>query len=170
MQKAPESLQRPWGRWVLLSGEDCTQDKGLWKLPGSPEGHWGTVEPSGLGAAGQYRLSGSFGYLDIGNNKDNMVVWILLCAFTWFSLHRVIVLTVFKHICCFSFDLPLLFVSCSSPFCKLAGGVTVFFMLIVLASLPLNSPQMFVRGALPWTVPALPSLFIPPSPAPASLH
>lgn len=55
------------------------------------------------------------------------------------------VLTVFKQICCFSFDLPLLFLSCSSPFCKLAGGMTLFFMLIVQA-LPLNSPQVFVEG------------------------
>ena len=67
----------------------------------------------------------------------------MLCAFSWFSLHKLmIVLTVFKQICCFSFDLPLLFLSCSSPFCKLAGGVMVFFVLIVLA-LPLNRPQRF---------------------------
>ena len=56
-----------------------------------------------------------------------------------------IVLTVLKQICCFSFDLPLLFLSCSSPFCKLAKGVMVIFMLIVLA-LPLNGPQMLAEG------------------------
>lgn len=142
------SLQSLCVRWVPLPREECAQDKGLWKLPCSPGRHWGTVGSSGLGAAGQYRLSASFGYLDIGNHKENLRVWILPCAFTWFSQRKLMtVLTVFKQICCFSFDLPLLFLSCSSPFWKLAGRVTVFFMLIVLA-LPLNSPQMFAEGCL----------------------
>lgn len=57
-----------------LPGEGCAQDKGLEKLPGSPGRHWGTVGSSSLGAASQYRLSGSFGYLDIGNHKANLVV------------------------------------------------------------------------------------------------
>lgn len=105
-----------------------------------------TKGSSGFGAAGRCRLLGSFGYLDTGNHKENLVVWILLRAFTWFSLHKLmIVLTVFKQICCFSFDLPLLFPSRSSPCCKLAGQVMVFFMLIVLV-LPLNSSQMFAEG------------------------
>lgn len=89
---------------------------------------------------------GIFNYLDIGNHKENLVIWILLCAFAWFSLLKLmIVLIVFKQICCFSFDLPWLFLSFSSSFCNSAGGVMVFFMFIVLA-LPLNTPQMFAEG------------------------
>lgn len=51
----------------------------------------------------------------------------------------------FKEICCFSFGLPLLFLYCSSPLCKMAGGVTVSFMLTALC---LNSPQQFAEGRL----------------------
>lgn len=51
-------------------------------------------------------------------------------------------LTVLKqNPCCFSFDLPLLFLSQASLFWKLAGGEVVFFMLTALAL-----PQMFAEG------------------------
>lgn len=74
-----------------------------------------------------------------------------------------IVLTVFKQICCFSFDLPLLFPSRSSPCCKLAGQVMVFFMLIVLV-LPLNSSQMVAEGCFTLNRSSLPfSFYFPPS-------
>lgn len=69
-----ESLQSPCGRWMYLPKENCAQDNGLWKLSGSPGRHWETGGASGLGAAGQYGLLGSFNYLDIGNHKENLVI------------------------------------------------------------------------------------------------
>lgn len=125
--------------------EECAQDKKPWKLTDYPGKHLGdcrTLRIRCCWPVQAFRILWLLGYRE---PRGDLVVWILLCAFTWFSLHKLMtVLTVCKQIC-FSFDLPLLFLSCSSPFCKLAGGAMVFFMLTVQA-LPLNSPQIFVEG------------------------
>ena len=51
----------------------CSRQRAL-ETPRLTREALGTAGSSGLGAAGQHRLSGSFGYLDIGNHKENLVL------------------------------------------------------------------------------------------------
>lgn len=54
-----------------LPGEEAGGAQG--KLPGTLDWCWEAVGPSGLGAAAQYRLLVSVGYLNIGNQKGSLV-------------------------------------------------------------------------------------------------